>query len=77
MDGKFIILKNGEQETYTNSDNIPDDFDHLIEFSPDSLEPEGEDGNHTDEQHAEMVAWNDKLQQLKLKEIENAQSRSL
>ena len=72
MDGEFIILKNGEQETYTNSDDIPDVFDHLIKFAPKGLEPEGEDGQHTEEQHAEMATWNDKLKQLKLKEIENA-----
>ena len=37
----------------------------VIRFLP---EPEGEDGNHTDEQHAEMARWNGRLQALMEKE---------
>ena len=35
---------------------------------PDTPEPEGEDGHHTDEQHEAMAVWNERLQELMEKE---------
>ena len=72
MAHEFVVKRKGKLETYTEYDSIPDDFDHVIKFLPEALEPAGEDGNHTDEQHAEMATWNGKLQ--KLMEIERARS---
>ena len=63
---KFIV--NGELKTYDRYEDIPDEFDRVIKFLPDLLEPEGEDGHHTDEQHEEIAAWSDRLQELMEKE---------
>ena len=64
---KFVIMKNNELFTYTNFEDIPLDFDHMIEFLPE-IPPEP----HTEEQHQEIQQWNGKLQQLM--EIERARS---
>lgn len=64
---KFVIMKNNELFTYTNFEDIPSDFDHMIEFLPE-IPPEP----HTEEQHQEIQQWNEKLQQLM--EIERARS---
>ena len=64
---EFVVLRNGKLETYTDYDSIPNDFDHVIRFLPEFPE-----GPHTEEQHAELATWNDKLQQLM--EIERARS---
>ena len=53
---------------YDCYEDIPDDFDHVIEFLP-----EIPLGPHTDRQHEEIDSWNDKF--LKLMEIERARSR--
>lgn len=53
---------------YDRYENIPDDFDHVIEFLPE-IPPEP----HTPEQHEEIDSWNDKF--LRLMEIEHARSR--
>ena len=68
MANEFVVLRRGKLETYTKYEDIPIDFDNLIKFAPEALEPEGEDGNHTEEQHAELATWNDKLQQLRERE---------
>jgi len=60
---KFVIKVNGILETYTNYDDIPDTFDHVIEFSPEVPEPP-----HTEEQHEEIDKWNFRLQALMEKE---------
>jgi len=65
MANKFVIMVDGKLETYTNYDDIPDTFDHVIEFSPEIPEPP-----HTEEQHEEIDKWNFKLQALM--EIERA-----
>ena len=67
---EFEFLVNGEIVKYTNYDDIPEDldFEHVIKFLPDFLEPEGEDGNHTDEQHEEMAKYTGQLQKLMEKE---------
>lgn len=71
---EFQFIVGGELVTYAKYDDIPEDldFEHVIKFLPDWLEPEGEDGNHTEEQHEEMAAWQNRL--TKLMEKERARS---
>lgn len=69
MPHEFVIKRNGVLETYTNYDDIPKDFDHVIKFKVD-IPPEP----HTEEQHEEIESWNDKLQALM--EIERNASRN-
>ena len=69
---EFQFIINGELVTFDKYEDIPDEFEHVIKFLPDLLEPEGEDGNHTEEQHEEMLKWNTRLQ--KLMEKEHARS---
>ena len=68
---KFIV--NGELVSYDRYEDIPDEFEHVIKFLPEVPEPEGKDGNHTNEQHADMAKWNGRLQQL----MEKERARSL
>ena len=63
---QFIII--GELITFDKYEDIPEEFEHVIKFLPDLLEPEGEDGNHTEEQHEEMSKWNTRFQKLMEKE---------
>lgn len=56
---RFVVMRNGELETYTEFEAIPRDFEHVIEFQPE-IPP----GPHTDQQHEEIEQWNDRLQQL-------------
>jgi hypothetical protein len=65
---EFQFIINGELVTFDKYENIPDEFEHVIKFLPDLLEPEGEDGNHTEEQHEEMSKWNTRFQKLMEKE---------
>ena len=65
---EFQLIVNGELVTYDKYEDIPAEFDNLIKFAPDMLEPEGEDGHHTDEQHEQMSVWNVRLQELMEKE---------
>jgi len=59
MKGEYVIKINGELITYTDYDDIPDTFDHVISFKPDwPKEP------HTQEDHDLMAVFNDKLQVL-------------
>lgn len=66
---KFVIKRNGILETYTQYDDIPLDFDYVIEFVPSIPE-----GPHTDEQHEEIEQWNEKLKELMKREKANASS---
>ena len=59
MKGEFIIKIGEELITYTDYDDIPDTFDHVIKFNPDWPEPP-----HTQEDHDLMEVFNDKLQLL-------------
>ncbi len=70
---EFQFIINGELTTFDNYEDIPNEFDHVIKFLPDIPEPEGEDGEHTEEQHIEMAAWNTRLQKL----MEKERARSL
>ena len=60
---KFVIMVDGELVTYTKYKDIPDNFDHVIEFVP-----EIPDGPHTENQHEEIEQWNNRLQMLVAKE---------
>jgi hypothetical protein len=57
----------GQLQEFSSYEDIPDQFDHVIEFSPE-IPP----GPHTEEQHAEIEAWVPKFE--RLMEIENAGS---
>ena len=59
MTGEFIIKIGEELITYTDYDDIPNTFDHVIKFNPDWPEPP-----HTQEDHDIMEVFNDKLQVL-------------
>lgn len=59
MPHRFVVMIAGECCTYDRFEDIPKDFDHVIEFSP-----EIPAGPHSDEQHAEIDAWGPKLEQL-------------
>ena len=59
MTGEFIIKIGEELITYTDYDDIPNTFDHVIKFNPDWPEPP-----HTQEDHDLMEVFNDKLQVL-------------
>lgn len=37
MKGEFVVLKNGILETYSNYENIPEDFDNVIKFLPEPI----------------------------------------
>lgn len=67
MTHRFVVMRGGSLETYTEFEAIPEDFEHVIEFVPE-IPP----GPHTDEQHREIEQWNDRLQQLM--RIEHARS---
>ena len=59
MTGEFIIKIGEELITYTDYDDIPNTFDHVIKFNPDwPASP------HTQEDHDYMEVFNDKLQVL-------------
>ncbi len=64
----FQFIVKGELKTYDRYEDIPTDFEHVIKFLPDLPEPEGEDGEHTEEQHEQMLQWNTRLQGLMEKE---------
>ena len=59
MKGEFIIKTGEELITYTDYDDIPNTFDHVIKFNPDWPEYP-----HTQEDHDYMEVFNDKLQVL-------------
>jgi hypothetical protein len=64
---KFTVIVNGELKTFSDYDDIPEEFEHVIEFLPE-IPP----GPHTQEQHDEIEIWNGRLK--KLMEIEYASS---
>ena len=67
MGHRFVIMLNNRLVEYDRYEDIPDDFDHVIEFLPE-IPPEP----HTHEQHEEIDSWHDKF--LRLMRIENASS---
>ena len=68
MGHRFVIMINNELLEYTEYEQIPLDFDHVIEFAPE-IPP----GPHTDQDHEEIDQWPAKFE--RLMEIENASSR--
>ena len=64
---EFVIMIDGQLQTFNNFEDIPNEIDHVIKFRPEIPE-----GPHTEEQHQEIEQWNSKLQ--KLMEIERAGS---
>ena len=59
MKGEYVIKINEELITYTDYNDIPNTFDHVISFDPDWPEPP-----HSVEDHEMMEVFNDKLQVL-------------
>lgn len=67
MGHRFVILKQGELLTFDDYDQIPNQFEALIEFLPE-IPPEP----HTHEQHKEIDSWQGKF--LRLLEISDETS---
>lgn len=63
MKGKFKVLNGGKVLEYDDYDDIPESFDNLISYLPDWPEPP-----HTEEEHALVETFNDKLKQLMKRE---------
>ena len=59
MKGEYLIMVAGELITYTDYNDIPNTFDHVIKFNPD-----WPPSPHTQEDHDYMETFNDKLQVL-------------
>lgn len=70
MKGEFVVLRKGILETYTEYEEIPEDFEHVIRFVPEPIP-----GPHNEEEHEEMETWNEKLQRLMEIERKNNASR--
>jgi hypothetical protein len=68
MGHRFVIMQDDKLYEYTEYEQIPDHFDHVIEFAP-----EIPMGPHTDQDHEEIDQWQVKFE--KLMEIEYASSR--
>lgn len=66
MEHKFVILNNGVLETYTKYEDIPLEFDNVIEFKPWIDEDHHHD--HEEHDHEELAEWNVKLQELMKRE---------
>ena len=64
----FQFIVNGKLNKYTRLEDIPEEFEHVIKFVFD-IPPEP----HTEEEHAEIALWNDRLQDL----MEKERARSL
>ena len=63
-----MIMRDDQLSEDTKYEQIPSEFDHVIEFAPE-IPP----GPHTDEQHEEIHQWHSKFE--RLMEIEYASSR--
>jgi hypothetical protein len=57
--GEYIIKIGNELKTYTDFNDIPDKFDHIIKFLPEIPE-----GPHTHEEHELIESFNDIFQSL-------------
>tara|TARA_B110000495_G_scaffold110441_1_gene95569 strand:+ start:641 stop:844 length:204 start_codon:yes stop_codon:yes gene_type:complete len=64
MAHEFVLKINNELVTYTEYEDIPDKFDHVIKFLPDIP--------HEEVDHTGPNIWNDRLQELMQKERDNA-----
>jgi hypothetical protein len=70
MAHRFVVMIEGELHTYDQYEQIPDQFEHVIEFQPE-IPPEP----HTDVQHKEIDSWVPKFK--RLMEIEYASSSKI
>ena len=59
MPQRFDIIFKGKIQTYTEFEDMPAEFEHLVAFLPEIPPPP-----HTTEQHAEIDSWQDKFNQL-------------
>jgi len=66
MAHQFVFLIDGVLKTFTEYDDIPDKFDHVIKFLPDVPH---EEVDHSGERNI----WNDRLQEL-IRRENNARS---
>ena len=66
MTHEFTFLIDGELVSFTEWENIPEKFDHVIRFLPDVP--------HEEVDHDGPNIWNDRLQELMQKERNNASS---
>tara|TARA_A200000113_G_scaffold97444_1_gene87263 strand:+ start:618 stop:824 length:207 start_codon:yes stop_codon:yes gene_type:complete len=64
-DGTYKVLVGGKVVTYTNWNDIPDSFENMISF-----EPEAPPSPHSEEDHKYIETFNDKLQELMMREEE-------
>lgn len=67
MPHRFVVRVGSELRAYDRYEDIPEEFDHVIEFLPDIPPPP-----HTAEQHQEIDAWQPRFE--RLMEIERARS---
>jgi hypothetical protein len=67
MGHRFVVMRDEKLYEYTEYEQIPSDFDHVIEFAP-----EIPLGPHTDQDHDEIDQWQVKF--TRLMEIEYASS---
>jgi len=67
MSHRFVVRIGQHLHTFERYEDIPEEFDHVIEFRPVIPDPP-----HTDQQHAEIDQWEVKLE--RLMEIERARS---
>ena len=67
MEHRFVIMRDDTLYEYTKYEQIPSDFDHVIEFAPKCPPPP-----HSDQDHEEIDQWAEKFD--RLMEIEYASS---
>ena len=70
MSHRFVIMISGQLHEFARYEDIPEEFDHVIEFCP-----EIPLGPHTEEQHREIEAWIPRFE--RLMEIERARSSKI
>lgn len=59
MPHRFVVRIGSLFHTFEHYEDIPEDFDYLIEFCPE-IPP----APHTDQQHEEIEAWQPRFEQL-------------
>lgn len=64
MKGFYRILLNNRIEIYTDTDDIPEEFDNLIDFAP-----EYPKGPHTEEEHQMIDGMGNVLRELLNREL--------
>ena len=69
LEGKFVIKNEGELIEFDRCGDLPDTFDHLIEFNP-TPPPEP----HSVEEHIAMSKYSEYLQIIASRERSNARS---